>query len=186
MLYNHELPEQRRLSAIYQVRERLYAHTFHKQQDDFRFIEITPPSPYNYDKYDMIIWSGESLWLTEIKIRSCNSNSFLEAIIEEGKFNTIVKFAEQRNCQPYYFCFYKDGKVAVFNLNSANKKEVNLLREDRKEIHSKTKTDKPCYMLSLASATIYEYPTANIDYDAWAKKICSERFPNNDFNLGIR
>jgi hypothetical protein len=187
-MYNHnQLPEQRRLSALYQTRERLFAHKFQQQQTDFSFIEITPPKPYSYDKYDMIIHTGNTNWLVEIKSRSCTSTQYKELLIEIRKYNDVLDAAYMKGHIPYYFnFFFKDGKVAVWNLETAKKRTANHLREDRKMIHSKTKTDEPCFLLSMASATVYDFPMNIKYYDDWAKRICEERFPCNDFDLKLR
>jgi hypothetical protein len=180
-----ELPLERRQSVLYSIKERLHLHTFNQQQKDFIFLEITPAEPYNFTSYDCIILSADMRCLIEVKIRTCSSTQFQTSMIEKSKFNKLILHADDNNCQPYYWNFYSNGVVEIYNLNEAPKTEQGVLRQDRQMIHSTGKTDSPCYLLHKSGATTYNYPI-EYNYKEWSRRLCKERFPGNDFNIFFR
>ena len=56
------------------------------------------------------------------------------------QFNGITRESIFKNCEPQYWNYYKDGKLEIYNLNQAKKKEARVLRENRKCIVNKNIT----------------------------------------------
>jgi hypothetical protein len=170
---------------VYAMRERLLATQFWKQQEkDFNFILITDFA--GKESYDLIISSAQTKSIIEIKTRSFKSSNYKTAFIEIYKYNKLFELAQKFKCQPYYWVFFEDNKLAIFDLKNFQPiVKLNQERNGHDSIESTTIINEPIYELPLKQAVIYNFPIPpanHTSYSAWAKQELEKRYFDEKFS----
>ncbi len=137
------------------LRERIALNYFNQSQNDFIVTQMSPVE--GYAKWDAMIMSGYTQeMLLEIKVRDWHSISFSTWIMEEDKYQALLKIKDKlwRDVTPYYVNVFRDG-VAFFNLNEITPTFID--RDSKKSVMDQTqgRKIKRVAMLPLSAATFY-------------------------------
>lgn len=170
---------------LHSTKERLMLQDFWRSRgEDFTFNKISKVEAK--EKYDAIIQSAGTTYLTEVKVRTIASDKYKSSKIMKHKWDFLTQSCiaaaeEGEMMQPLYVVFYRNNKVALFNLCDVDPKWVTRYGH----INSSTTTANPIipqleFDIPNELAAFYDF-TIEKDYNQLAIEVCQFMFAGNTF-----
>jgi hypothetical protein len=105
-----------------EIRERLLINQLKEFNNDF---ECLLSKIAERKRWDALVYSGNSMFLSEVKFRKFASDEYDSALIEKSKYDFLINRVQtdkgkELGVKCWYINFYTDGKVAIFNLKDFN------------------------------------------------------------------
>lgn len=167
--------------TIANIIERMVICDFYREQADFSIEELT--SLNSALPYDFIMLSGGNSSHTEIKVRTCNINTYPDNWIELAKLMDLYAISYATNKPAKFILSFKDGIVVWDILEIYKRAKKNQLKTENKVYDTYTadstsdeQKSVPCIMLSRSYATIYFFQRKP---DIYLKEKAIEWMENN-------
>lgn len=172
---------------LFSIKERLLLKEFWLSRgQDFTIDKVSKAE--SKDQFDAIITSASTTYLVDIKVRNLTSTIYSSSKIAKSKYDYLVgacRAAAEEGVEmtPCYLIFYKNNKVAFFNLNDITP----VWRERDGYSNSSTTTNNPIktlieYDIPLSQAVIYDgCYNREKDYNDLAIEVAEVMFPGNKF-----
>jgi len=181
-----KLNEKEAQFAYYGIRERLAAQQLMEAD---QLITITHQSPIeSFTSWDVVLSSGFTKAVTEIKVRKKFSDSFSDIIFEKTKYDELTQVvkgtkAKDNNLQPLFITFFFD-MVAVWNVSNLKEEDFKLEWLKASSVDgNQTKKQKMVTRLKIKDAHIINY---KLDYDQLtldAKLIFKYKYPTTTLTI---
>ena len=124
---------------------RLLAKDLLKQSTQYKWVKDT----YNqYSIYDQVWQNLSGVYiLVEIKVRSCEMETYNSALLEATKYNALKDASARYGCLIYYVNFYNDG-VKIYDISDlSNYKKREVKAPKKTFVNKEDKTNKEIYEL---------------------------------------
>lgn len=147
--------------SVASIIERMVVKDFYLEKRDFQIAEFTAIN--SAEQHDCVLISAGTEFVTEIKIRSCNINSYPDNWVELQKLIPLYSEGQKAGKQTWFILSFKDG-ICIWNINDMMKRMMDgsAIVEYRTYVSNSVTanaehTTKPCLTLSRDYATIYKY-----------------------------
>ena len=129
----------------YEEKGRLLAKDLLNHSTQYKWIKDT----YNqYSIYDQVWQNLSGVYiLVEIKVRSCEMDTYNSALLEAIKYDALKDAAYRWGCFIYYVNFYNDG-VKIYDISDlSDYKKSEVKAPKRTFVNKEDKTNKEIYEL---------------------------------------
>lgn len=180
------LSENQAMFTFYNIRERQAANQLQEADELIRITHISDEE--SYTSWDVVLTSGATIAVAELKVRKKFSDSFDDFIFEKIKYDELKKCTstdkgKRNKVKPFFITFFFDC-IAVWDIT--NLKDDDFKPEVLRSTSvngNKDKKEKLVTYLKLEDAHIINY---QLDYDKLnlnAKTIFKYKYPNNKLNI---